>query len=151
MTPAEALEFADKQWIDTHTFDEDEELNTWDLQGTVHLTEPVERGKLVVVTGPMLENEEREDDKRNLEVIERTVGERFGEVVSVEHRVMGTDGDNLFEVWIEAYEHELLFSRRSAVYDKDWDGGKDVGEVWDSILDTIEDMVSDDAKYSYRV
>ena len=88
---------------------------------------------------------------QSLELIESTILSRFGSVVSVFHRTMGTDSDNLFEVWLESYEHELLFSRRSAVYDKDWEGGRDVGEEWEGILERIEDMVSDDSKYSYLV
>lgn len=39
MTPAEALEFADKQWIDTHTFDEDEEVRNVRQDGTARITD----------------------------------------------------------------------------------------------------------------
>ena len=94
---------------------------------------------------------EASQDKANLEKIKSDVTSKFGNVVSVDHRIMGTDSDNLFEVWIEAYEHELLFSRRSAVYDKDWTGGKNVEEEWEKMIDVIEDMVSDDSKFSYLV
>ena len=55
----------EKEWLESHAFfDEDEEMNTWDLKEAVHKKEPKERGKLVVVTGPMLENKEREEDKK---------------------------------------------------------------------------------------
>ncbi|GMH74510.1 hypothetical protein TrRE_jg10164 [Triparma retinervis] len=151
LSPAEALEFVEKQWLETHTFDEEEEMDTWDLKEGVFRKEPKERGRLVVVTGPMLENDEKEEDQKNLELIQSTILSKFGSVVSVSHRVMGSDSDNLFEVWLEAYEHELLFSRRSAVYDKDWKGGREVGDEWEGILDVIEDMVSDDSKLSYLV
>jgi hypothetical protein len=57
LTPSEALELMEKNWIDTHSFDEDEVMNTWEMKDLVYRKEPVERGKLVVVTGPMMENE----------------------------------------------------------------------------------------------
>ncbi len=140
-----------EDWYRAYTYDDEEELNTWELKQLSMDKDPVRRGTLVVVTGPVTGGDKDLDD---VDRLTSAVNEEFGDVVNVEHRVQGTTEDNLFEVWIEAYEHDLLFSRRSAVYGKEWEGARDLGEGEEEvgrIINLVKDAVSDDAKFSYRV
>jgi len=63
---------------------------------------------------------------------------------------MGSKDDQLFEVWIESYEHILLFSRRSSVFNKEWDGKRVMDdEEEDRIIENIKFQVSDEARHGY--
>ena len=65
---------------------------------------------------------------------------------------MGSPSDSLLEVWIESFEHDLLFSRRSSVYDKKWTGASDLtDDEIDRISDEVDDHVCDRARFSYRM
>jgi hypothetical protein len=59
--------------------------------------------------------------------------------------------DNLYEIWLESYDIELLHSRRGALYNaKQWFGPADVDdEQLDNIVERIRYMISDECRYSY--
>ena len=58
--------------------------------------------------------------------------------------------DQLFEIWVEAYEDELLFSKRKHYYDSDWPGPDDFRqEDLDQLVQEVRFHLSDDAKNSF--
>jgi len=58
--------------------------------------------------------------------------------------------DQLFEIWVEAYEDELLFSKRKHYYDSDWPGPDDFRqEDLDKLVQEVRFHLSDDAKNSF--
>ena len=60
---------------------------------------------------------------------------------------------SLNQVTMEAYEMEVLFSRRAACFDRDWTGSKNIaddGEI-DKLLEKIKWHVSDDARDSFEM
>ena len=132
-------------WYTTHCFDADQPLNTWELKETVPSTTPTVRGKLVVVTAPG----ELQSDVDFMETKLRTVVDE--NVVKFEHRTLGTADDQLFEVWLESYTHCLLFSKREATYDKDWQGPKDIRDGWEEVVTRVEEEVADGMEVAYEV
>ena len=79
----------------------------------------------------------------------------FGKKVFVETRVYNhaRQEDNLYEIWLESYDIELIHSRRGAFYNnKQWSGPADVDEKQlDYIVDRVAYLISDDARYSYHL
>ena len=77
----------------------------------------------------------------------------FGKKIYVETRVYNhaRQEDNLYEIWLESYDIELIHSRRGAIYNKrKWDGKADVDdEQLDYIVGKVGHMISDDTRYSY--
>jgi len=121
----------------------------WGVKDRIHKVDPVVRGLIVVVTS---KDGGREDDEGQIGKLVEGIEKTFGEVVEVERRFMGSKEDNLLEVWIESYEHTLLFSRRSATVDKKWEGGDVLDEKErGGILDSIGEHVSDGARYGYFI
>jgi len=58
--------------------------------------------------------------------------------------------DQLFEIWVEAYEDELLFSKRKHYYDSDWPGPDDFRqEDLEKLVQEVRFHLSDDAKNSF--
>lgn len=107
------------------------------------------RGHLVVACTPI------EEDVDVAEAITKRFGEEFGKAVFVETRVMGhaRAEDNVFEVWLESYEVDLLHSKRQAfINSKLWTGPSDVDEAQlEYLVERVRHLISDDARYSYRM
>ena len=68
----------------------------------------------------------------------------------VETRVLGHARmeDNVFEVWLESYEIDLLHSKRQAfVNSKLWTGRSEVDDKQlEYLVDKVRDLISDDAR-----
>lgn len=96
-----------------------------------------------------------EEDLDIAEKITVRFEEEFGKQVFVETRVISHAlmEDNVFEVWLESYETELLHSKKRATTGaKDWTGPIDCDD--DEIgrmVDRAAFLISDDARYSYRM
>ncbi|KAL7533185.1 hypothetical protein ACHAXR_005093, partial [Thalassiosira sp. AJA248-18] len=107
------------------------------------------RGHLVVACTPT------DEDVKVAEKITERFKEEFGKAVFVETRVMGHARveDNVFEVWLESYEVDLLHSKRQAfINSKLWTGPSDVdGEQLEYLVKEVRYLISDDARYSYRM
>mmetsp|Transcript_21326 Transcript_21326/g.44491 ORF Transcript_21326/g.44491 Transcript_21326/m.44491 type:complete len:236 (+) Transcript_21326:62-769(+) len=134
-------------WYTSNCFDSDAPVNTWSLKDSVPSSTPVVRGKVVVVTC-----RGQPADDADFGFLDAKVKGRWprGEVTT-ERRYMGGPEDQLFEVWLESYEHSLLFSRRSAAYDKDWEGGKDVKEEWEGLIARVEEEIREGREVAYEV
>jgi hypothetical protein len=93
-----------------------------------------------------------------LEVAER-ITERFeqelGKKVFVETRIMNLarEEDNVFEIWLESYEIDLLHSKKRATANaEDWDGPVDCDEAQiEFLVDRVRFLISDEVRYSYRM
>jgi len=95
---------------------------------------------------------------KDLEIAEKVTKrmlEEFDRQVYVETRVYShaRQEDNLYEIWLESYDIELLHSRRGAFYNaKQWLGPADVDDgQLDNIVERVQFLISDDARYSYRL
>lgn len=95
---------------------------------------------------------------QDLELSETITGrmkDEFGKKVHVETRVYShaRQMDNLYEIWLESYDIELIHSRREAFYNnKQWNGPADVDDKQlDYIVEQVRYMISDDARYSYHI
>ena len=106
------------------------------------------RGHLVVACTP---------DDSDLEVAEKITArmmEEFGKQVYVETRVIvhAREEDNVFEVWLESYEVDLLHSKKKASMNaKGWDGPVDCDDKEiESLVGKVGFLISDDSRYSYR-
>lgn len=94
----------------------------------------------------------------DLEVAER-ITERFeqelGKKVFVETRIMNLarEEDNVFEIWLESYEIDLLHSKKRATANaEDWDGPVDCDEAQiEYLVDRVRFLISDEVRYSYRM
>ena len=93
----------------------------------------------------------------DLEIAERITNrfqKEFGKKVYVETRVMALarEEDNVFEIWLESYEIDLLHSKKRATSNaKGWDGPADIDNSQiDYLVDRVRFLISDDARYSYR-
>lgn len=79
----------------------------------------------------------------------------FGKKVFVETRVMALarEEDNVFEIWLESYEIDLLHSKKRATSNaKGWNGPAEVDDAQiDFLSDRVRFLISDDARYSYRM
>lgn len=107
------------------------------------------RGHLVVAcTG-------NDADLEIAEKITATMGEEFGKQIYVETRVIGhaREEDNVFEIWLESYEIDLLHSKKRATSNtKDWDGPAECDDHQIAYLvDRVGFLISDEARYSYRM
>lgn len=107
------------------------------------------RGHLVIACTPT------EDDVDLAEKITERFRDEFGKAVFVETRVLGHARmeDNVFEVWLESYEIDLLHSKRQAfINSKLWDGPSEVDDKQlEYLVDEVKYLISDDARYSYRM
>lgn len=106
------------------------------------------RGHLVIACTPI------EEDIKVAEGIAERFKEEFGKAVFVETRVLGhaRAEDQVFEVWLESYEVDLLHSKRQAfINSKLWTGPSEVDDKQlEYLVDKVRDLISDDARYSYR-
>lgn len=105
------------------------------------------RGKLVVACSG------EDSDLEIAEKITLAIGKAYGEQVYVETQVIGAarDEDNVFEVWLESYNIDLLHSKRRATSNTaDWDGPAECDDSQvDYLVETVGFLISDDARYSY--
>ena len=116
-----------------------------------HETEQREefRGHLVVACSPM------DSDLEIAEKLTARMAEEFGKQIYVETRVMGhaREDDDVFEIWLESYEIDLLHSKKRASSNTaDWDGPAvcDDKQI-DFLVERVRELTSDDARYSYRM
>lgn len=89
------------------------------------------------------------------EKITHRMSEEFDKQLYVETRVYShaRQEDNVYEIWLESYDIELLHSRRGAFYNsKQWFGPADVDdEQLDNIVNRITYLIGDDSRYSYNL
>lgn len=105
------------------------------------------RGHLVLACSPS------EEDLELSAKITKRMEEEFGKQVFVETRVYGhaKRDDNVYEIWLESWDIDLLHSKRRATFDRDWTGPKIVDD--DTLTDLVERirfLISDDARYSFN-
>jgi hypothetical protein len=107
------------------------------------------RGHLVVAITPT------DADMEVAEKITLRFKKEFDKAVFVETRVLGhaRPEDNVFEVWLESYEIDLLHSKRQAfINSKLWTGPSEVDDnQLDYLVTKVRYLISDDARYSYRM
>ncbi|KAL7459519.1 hypothetical protein ACHAWC_011173 [Mediolabrus comicus] len=107
------------------------------------------RGHLVVAITPT------DEDMNIAEKITTRFKEEFDKAVFVETRVLGhaRPEDNVFEVWLESYEIDLLHSKRQAfINSKLWTGPSEVDDKQlDYLVEKVRYLISDDARFSYRM
>lgn len=107
------------------------------------------RGHLVLAITPT------DEDMEIAEKITLRFKEEFDKAVFVETRVLGhaRPEDNVFEVWLESYEIDLLHSKRQAfINSKQWTGPSEVDDKQlDYLVEKVRYLISDDARYSYRM
>jgi len=81
--------------------------------------------------------------------------EEFDKQLYVETRVYShaRQEDNLYEIWLESYDIELLHSRRGAFYNnKQWFGPADVDDKQlEHVVSKLKYLIGDDSRYSYRL
>lgn len=134
--------------------DEDRDLKQYmgrDYKYTVIYNEEFDktfRGHLVVACTA------DDSDLRVAEQITARMGDEFGHQVFVETRVIAhaRQEDNVFEVWLESYEIDLLHSKkRASLNTKGWDGPAECDEEQiERLVDKVGFLISDDSRYSYR-
>lgn len=97
-------------------------------------------------------------DDADLEIAEKITlrfKEDFGTQVFVETRVMdlAREEDNVYEIWLESYDIELLHSRKRATSNaKGWSGPAEIDdEQIDYLAKRVAFLISDDCRYSYRM
>jgi hypothetical protein len=102
------------------------------------------RGHLIVACGPY------EADLDVAEAITTRMEKEFGNRIYTETKIYNhaREDDNVFEVWLESYEIDLLHSkRRSFMGVEGWDGPADVDDSqMDFMVKEIKELTSDDAK-----
>ena len=107
------------------------------------------RGHLIVAcTG-------EDADLEIAEKITAAMDQAFGKQIYVETRLIAhaREEDNVFEVWLESYEIELLHSKKRASSNaKGWDGPADCDDDQvDYLVERVRFLISDDARYSYSL
>ena len=107
------------------------------------------RGHLVVACTPS------EEDAEIADKIALRFKEEFDKAVFVEIKVLGHAKveDNVFEVWLESWEIDLLHSKRQAfINSKIWTGPSEVDDAQlDYLVDRVRFLISDEAKNSFRI
>jgi len=106
------------------------------------------RGHLIVACGPY------EADLDVAEAITNRMQKEFGNRIYTETKIYqyAREDDNVFEVWLESYEIDLLHSKRRNFMGVDgWDGPAEIDDAqMDFLVNEIRELTSDDAKISYR-
>lgn len=107
------------------------------------------RGHIVVACPDL------DEDLQLAETITKRFKDEFDKAVRVETRVLGhaRKEDNVFEVWLESYEIDLLHSKRQAfINSKLWTGPSDVDDKQlDYLVERVRYLISDESRYSYRI
>ena len=95
------------------------------------------------------------DDLQVAEKITTRFDKEFGKKVFVETRVMSLarEEDNVFEIWLESYEIDLLHSKKRATSNtQDWQGPAECDDNQiHNLVEEVRFLISDDARYSYRM
>lgn len=96
-----------------------------------------------------------EEDLDVAEKITLRFEKEFGKKVFVETRVLALarEEDNVYEIWLESYEIDLLHSKKRATSNtQDWQGPAEVdaAEI-DQLVEDVRFLISDEARYSYRM
>jgi hypothetical protein len=96
-----------------------------------------------------------DDDLQVAERITARMSREFGKQVYVETRVIAharKEEDNVFEVWLESYEIDLLHSKkRASLNAKGWDGPAECDEEQiEYLAKKVGFLISDESRYSYR-
>jgi hypothetical protein len=106
------------------------------------------RGHLVIACGPI------QEDIDTAEKITTRVIKEFGEQVYPETRIMShvISDDNVFEVWLEGYEVDLLHSRRrNFMQTRGWEGPANVDDAQlDWLVNEIRQLTSEEARICDR-
>lgn len=106
------------------------------------------RGHLIVACTPS------DDDVAIAEKITRRIGDELGKQIYVETRVMAhaREEDNVFEVWLESYEIDLLHSKKRASSNAEgWEGPAECDDAQiEYLVDQVRYLISDEARFSYR-
>ena len=106
------------------------------------------RGHLVVACGNY------EEDLDVAERITERMEKEFGNAIYTETKIyqQAAPEDNVFEVWLESYEIDLLHSKRRASMGVDgWEGFEEVDDDrMDYLVKEITKLTSDDARNSLR-
>ncbi len=106
------------------------------------------RGHLVVACGNF------EEDLETAERITERMEKEFGNSIYTETKIYqhAMPADNLFEVWLESYEIDLLHSKRRAFMGVDgWEGKADVtDEQMEYLVKEVSKLTSEDARNSFR-
>jgi hypothetical protein len=106
------------------------------------------RGHLVIACGP------HDEDLNTAEKITARMREEFGETVYVETRIMMhvREDDNVYEVWLESYEIDLLHSRRrNYMQTARWSGPANVDDAQlEYLVKQVRKLTSEDARLSDR-
>jgi len=107
------------------------------------------RGHLVIACTPS------DEDIELAEKINARFKDEFGKAVIVETRVLGHARmeDNVFEIWLESYEIDLLHSKRQAfINSKLWTGPSEVdAKQLEHLVERVRYLISDDTRFSYRM
>jgi hypothetical protein len=107
------------------------------------------RGHLIVACGHF------EADLDTAEKITTRMREEFGEKIYVETRIIARarEDDNVFEVWLESYEIDLLHSRRrNFLGTAGWKGPPNVDDdQLDYLVKEVRQRTSDEARLSFPV
>ena len=73
----------------------------------------------------------------------------------METRVLGhaRKEDNVYEIWLESYDIDLLHSKRQAfINSKVWTGPSDVDDSQlNYLVERVKELISDESRYSYRM
>jgi len=104
------------------------------------------RGHLVIAC-----SSSEQDMELSVKITER-MDKEFGTQVFVETRVYGhaKPDDNVYEIWLESWNVDLLHSKRRATFDRDWTGPKVVDDATlDALVEQIRFLISDDARFSF--
>ncbi|VEU36146.1 unnamed protein product [Pseudo-nitzschia multistriata] len=106
------------------------------------------RGHLIIACGNF------EADLDDAELITTRMEKEFGNAIYTETKIYqhATPDDNVFEVWLESYEIDLLHSkRRAAMNVVGWEGKGELNEDrMDFLVKEIGKLTSDDARTSFR-
>jgi hypothetical protein len=106
------------------------------------------RGHLIIACG------DYEDDLNTAEKITTRMQEEFGEKIYTETRIMNRvqPDDNVFEVWLESYEIDLLHSRRrNYLGTHGWTGPPNVDDAQlEYLVEEVGKLTNDEAQFSYR-
>lgn len=107
------------------------------------------RGHLVIACGPY------DKDLDTAEMITARMKKEFGDKVYVETRIMmhAREDDNVYEVWLESYEIDLLHSRRrNYMQTAGWTGPANVDATQlEHLVEQVRKLTSEDARLSDRV
>jgi hypothetical protein len=105
------------------------------------------RGHLIIACSGSME------DLDTAEMITARFRKEFGKQLWVETRVisLATDEDNVFEIWLESFNIDLLHSKHRAMgITRNWDGPAEVdAKQLEYLVDKVGYLISDDSRYSY--